>query len=100
AFGDADTRPEVVIVLDRADVRKCLLHVADLHRTGIEQCPSPGLLFKKFDNTHQILAATVPDIVDGMGAGAPAGLYRAVIRRRTVQAGDNPPNDVVDIGEI
>ena len=57
-------------------------------------------MLQQLDDPHQVFASVVANIVDCVRAGAPAGLGLAVIGGRSVEAGDDAPNDVVDVGEV
>ncbi len=100
AFIDGGRRSEAMVALDRADVRERILDVARLHRLRVDQRLPARRLLQKLDDAHQVLAAAVADIVERVGAGASAGLHRAVVERRRIEAGEDSAHDIVDEGEV
>ena len=69
---------------------KVSLHVAGLHRLQLEHAAlRPRRLLEQRDHPHQLLRAVVADIVERVRARAAAGLHRAVVGGRAVEAGDD-----------
>ena len=71
---------EFVVPLNPADVRERLVEVAHLHRLRVDHGLPAGLLLEQFDYAHQIFAAAVSDIVQGMRVPAAAGFQLAAVR--------------------
>ncbi len=55
---------------------------------------------EQLDDAHQVLATAVADIVDRMRRVASARFDRSVVLRRSIEAGDDPAYDVVDVSEV
>src|SRR5947209_17547305 len=97
-----DTRGwlESMVALNGADVRVGLPDVARLHRLWIEQRLSASLPLEQLDDAHQVFAAAVADVVEGVRRCGSAGLHLPVVSRRTVETSNDAADDIVDVGEV
>src|SRR5262249_50215133 len=100
ALVDRCPRLEAMVALDRADVGEGFPDVSGLHRLRGARGLLSRRLPEQLDHAHQVFAAVVADVVNGMRRLASARLYSAVVDRRAVETSDYAAHDVVDIGEV